>query len=234
LLQKWSGWIKGPIHDQVLTLAFERDVYEEYQGILGRASEEARGGTIFHNWLSGTYVTSVSVAVRRSVDHNKRTVSLMRLMEEIRDHPTAMTRERYLSLFSDQRMRDHIGEREFDKWGSDVADPAVVDKDIGELIEATKDTKHYVDKRVAHHDGRVEEVVSVTWGELNGAIDAIEKAFVRYYGLIAVAGYVIDDITHSPWQHIFEAPWVEPREEMQRMRRLIEEFHDAPGDISSE
>jgi hypothetical protein len=46
----------------------------------------------FYNWMRRAYVAEMTAAIRRLVDWDARTISLVRLMEEIADHPEVIYR----------------------------------------------------------------------------------------------------------------------------------------------
>jgi hypothetical protein len=90
--------------------------------------------------------------------------------------------------------------------------------------------KRHVDKKVAHLDGGWKESLSVSWEELNTAVDSIEKTFARYYELLTLAALMIDDIVHKPWQHIFWEPWTETPENVRLRRAMLDELRGESED----
>jgi len=228
--QEWVSLVKGELYQQVLVLAFERDMYEEYQEVLADSTKEVKKATVFHDWLKGLYVTNVSVGVRRVTDRDRRVVSLVKLLEDIEKYAACITREWYLGHYEDAFLRQQIGEPAFDAWGRETLEPMLVAEDRGRIVDATSAVKRYVDKRLAHHERTFEESIDVTWSELNTAVDVIEQVFCRYYELLTASSLMINDITHQHWDHIFWNPWVESPESVKRYREMVESLPELVGE----
>lgn len=50
----------------------------------------------FYSWMQRSYVMGQASAIRRLVDWDGRTISLIRLIEEIADHSEVLSRRRYV------------------------------------------------------------------------------------------------------------------------------------------
>jgi hypothetical protein len=93
-------------------------------------------------WLQGLYVNDTSVAVRRQVDWDKRSISMIQLIDDIARNPHVITRRRFVSTY-DKAMKRHA-HRDFEKFGKPGAqqiDPRVIRTDVKRLIEARRASK---------------------------------------------------------------------------------------------
>lgn len=99
---------------------------------------------------------SAAVRVRRIVDTNPRTISLLRLLKDLLSYPGLL-----------------VGK---------VADTEL-GHDIVELEEATKKIKKYVNQFVAHHD-RTPTADTPINRELTRAIETISSMFRKYYRVL--------------------------------------------------
>jgi hypothetical protein len=64
--QEWIDLVKGPLFQEVVVIALERDIYEDYQELLESSFDEVQRATVFHDWIRGMYVTSVMATIRRA------------------------------------------------------------------------------------------------------------------------------------------------------------------------
>jgi hypothetical protein len=59
------------------------------------ANPAVRVPSAFYEWMRRAYVNDMTIAVRRIVDWDRRTLSFVRLMKDIEDHPEVLTRRRF-------------------------------------------------------------------------------------------------------------------------------------------
>src|SRR3954447_24957129 len=94
-VQKWSNWIDGPIKNNVLSMHLHRHAWREVAGML-EGREEELPVSYWGEFMLDTYATTQAVAVRRQVEVNDDAASLARVVRELRDDPTRVTRECWL------------------------------------------------------------------------------------------------------------------------------------------
>jgi hypothetical protein len=157
----------------------------------------------------------MSVAIRRQVDRDKRkrSVSLLRLLEEIRDHPTVLSRARYrrISRMANTHAPRGLADRGFDRLVGPRqrhVSPKAIDREIRTLEKKTYRLKRFVDKRIAHHDkSRVRRLP--TYQELGNAIAYLELLVLRYLTLFrAVHRQNLLPAWTYDWKEIFRHPWI--------------------------
>jgi hypothetical protein len=170
------------IRDEVVDLATDRDIYWKVQHeVIQRNSRLLMIRSAFFDMLNDAYSHSAAMRVRRLVDKDNRTISLRRLLEQLREYPDLLA--------------GRVTEVEL------AADGA-------ELDRATARVKDYVDQFIAHHDRSPIAGIPIHH-ELNAAIDLLVRLLRKYYGVLAgsdvdvVVHYLEDPLT------IFRFAWIE-------------------------
>jgi hypothetical protein len=147
--------------------------------------------TVVQNYFVRTYAATVCTAIRRESDNDSRTTSLTHCLQSLLASPESFTRERYIEQLALQTKDD----RDTDYWssgfdrfapnGSDHIEPGVVEASLDRLRLATVPVKKYTNQVIAHRqrtNGSVEPV-SVTFGEINHALDELGAIVKHYYSL---------------------------------------------------
>jgi len=169
------------IRDEIIDLATDRDIYWKVQhDVIQSNAKLMTVRSPFFDMLNDAYAHAAAMRVRRLVDKNNRTISLRRLLEDLR---------KYADL-----LKGKITDSEL----------AI---DISELSRATSKIKDYVDQFIAHHD-RTPEASAPIHRDLNSAIDLLIQLFKKYYRVLA--GSDIDVTIHyleNPL-HIFQFSWI--------------------------
>lgn len=213
-IEKWVGWIEGIIKDNVLTMHLHRLVWREVSGMLAANSDLPE--SYWWEFMSDTYATTQAVAVRRQADTMQGVASLGKLIEEISDDATRLTREVWMALNDDadpywvgvaeRNWTEHYGGRVHDHL-----DPAIAVADLDALRHAAASVRHYVDKHVAHAEASP-PAVTLTLTEVHDTIDTIGHLFKKYAFLLTGKGWgSLDPAIQHPWQAAFTVPWMAPR-----------------------
>jgi hypothetical protein len=151
--RRWRRWFDD-IKDQIFAIHHRRQVYREVTAMVD-ANPAIQVPSAFYTWMRAAYVNDMTVAVRRLVDRDRRTVSFVRLMQEIGDHPEVMTRARFVARYPGW-LRD-AGHRDFERFASPGAKTIhrrVIRRHQRELLAAAGRLKTFVNKHVAHNDRR--------------------------------------------------------------------------------
>src|SRR3954464_11882159 len=96
-IAKWTRWIDGPIKGDVLTMHLQRDAWLGVSKILQENGQLP--DSYWWEFMVDTYAVTQAVAVRRQADMHKGVASLAKLIGEIRDEPTTITREFWMGLW---------------------------------------------------------------------------------------------------------------------------------------
>ncbi len=102
--------------DEFLSLGHIDDVFWQVQAII-RSNDAINRDDVFQEWISTTYVDSLVVRLRRLGDADRRSVSVYRLLEEIKPEARTFTREWY-QLTSAEVIREKA-----DGWFDLIAGP---------------------------------------------------------------------------------------------------------------
>ena len=203
--KQWGEWIMM-IHSEVEEAVIRRVIFVEIRQMIDRNPRIQRHSA-FYEWMAGTYGDSMLMAMRRQVDHNKQSISLIGLLTAIERHPQALSRANFLAQLPPQM---HVfGNARFDlDIGADSAhiDAKTVADDLAVLRGVTDIVWHYGTKRVAHFDA-VGPTSVPTFKELDEALDLIVGLFVRYLRLLRQLTYEPPQFTYD-WKGIFREPWI--------------------------
>jgi hypothetical protein len=209
LYKKWDGWI-DVLGNEVINLFTQRHIYTEVRKILEEHPKVQQPDDFFF-WVSVWYSSSMAVAIRKLADKDKNSISFRALLEGIKNNPRVISRTRFKQLFVNGNYREFYADVDFDRYvgdGNEYIDLSVVQSEIDELILKTEKLKHYVDKRVAHHDK--EEFTDIPkYSDLDEAIDFLGSLYKRYFLIIKCLdpGELLPHWGYD-WKKVFRYPWL--------------------------
>jgi hypothetical protein len=162
-----------------------RQIWDGFAFIYDGLSEDARDDSTFLFWVRFSYARSQAIGVRRIADKRSDVVSLARLIDRVRRHPTVLSRERYVAARSDD---DRVyAERAFD----DVAagdgtfiDPRIPAQDFKDLQAKTEAVRDWVNKSVAHLTAKEQPGEAPPLQAVHDAVDDVADLYLKYAGLI--------------------------------------------------
>lgn len=214
-IEKWAGWIDGTIKNNVFVMHLQREAWKDVSEIL--AANPGLPESYWWEFMRDTYATTQAVAVRRQADLTRGVASLGKLIEEIGDDPSRVTKAFWLGH---NEGADAYWLRVAEKaWGDDFGgdvdahlDPSVPTADLVALTDVGDSVRHYVDKHVAHADASAPEV-TLTLGDIHDAIDVIGRLFSKYSNLLTGVAWasLVPAIQHN-WKAAFAVPWMKPRQ----------------------
>jgi hypothetical protein len=199
LIRSWRRRLRL-IHVLAQDLATQRHYFQELRGLIRTSKKLNRldhGG--FFASLERSYSDSLSIAVRRIVAGDARSVTLTSILNEIERRPELLSRKLYVGRLdratwpSDTWERRAIREdfkraqnKHYDKLvAPGAAHPRASDvrRDLRRLKLATERIKHHANRRVAHQDRRALRM-KVTFDELFAVADVVEDILAKYGRLI--------------------------------------------------
>lgn len=214
-IDKWVGWIDGTIKSNVLTMHLQREVWKDVSEIL--AANPDLPDSYWWEFMRDTYATTQAVAVRRQADLTRGVASLGKLIEEIGEDPSRLTKAFWLGHHEDadaywMRVAEKAWANDFGRDVGAHLDPRIPATDLHALTEVGGNVRHFVDKHVAHADASA-PAVTLTLGDINDAIDVIGRLFSQYSRLLTGVAWasVVPAIQHN-WKAVFTVPWARPRE----------------------
>jgi hypothetical protein len=151
---------------------------------------------------------------RRQADIHPDAASLGKLIEQIRDDASRITREFWLGLWDNlsDPIDRQFAEQAWDKqYAGNVGahlDPAIPTADLETLTKGAAKVKRYVDQHVAHADASPVGV-TLTFAEVDAAIDGIGELFKKYSNLLTAGSYIeLEAAIQHDWKAAFEVPWM--------------------------
>jgi hypothetical protein len=148
------------------------------------------------------------MAVRSHVKQADESISLMRLLVQIRDCAGQFTFPFFLQKFPMNPNYVDWQSATFALFSEDriTVSRAIVQKDIRNLTDLTVDVEQLADRTLAHLDKRGFEG-TVTFGDLDACVDKFDRLVCRYLAPISGAGLsTLEPTILVDWQRIFTVP----------------------------
>lgn len=159
--EKWKEWIEA-VFWELHYLSEIRIIYKNIEKIIN-SNKEVFGDT-FRFWLRSNYRTCALFVIRRLVDKDERTFSLILLLKDIQAYHSLINREGYVQMIVESYRKDprygrylkkkeRQADKQFTKWvgRDDFLNPFIVEKDIEEIKSVSADIKKYVNRYLAHN-----------------------------------------------------------------------------------
>jgi hypothetical protein len=204
---RWKRWLQH-VYDEIVEMALDRYVYREVRAMIA-ANTNLQVPSVFYDWMNRAYVADMAVAIRRQTDKDTRSMSLLRLIQDVMDHPEIISRRRFVGLYGSGRMRT-LGHRDFERFakkGTDQINPAVIRKHERELLAAERKLRRFVNKHVAHRS-RFPMRHLPTYGDLDTCLDLLERLLKDYKLLLEADGLSrVVPVIQYDWMKPFRVAW---------------------------
>jgi hypothetical protein len=205
---KWRKWF-DEIRLDIQSLLTMRHVYDELSGII-KKNPRIQRPSIFYDFLVTVYASSAVIGVRRQIKNKKDSISIARLLDEMRQTPEAISRTGYKALHGGAA--EGVDDGKFDEFageGNPFVSADLIEADLKKLKSLALKCEDYADRKVAHIDkGGVK--APPTYSDLNMCIGYMEFLLLKYQLLFR------KDFTHSfmpviqgDWKEIFKEPWLQ-------------------------
>ncbi len=215
LEKKWRSNLKQ-IENSVSKLLENRYFFKELADII-KDNSSLPPKNRFLIWIRENYFMTAAIGMRRLIDKDPRSISLYTLLEDIKNNPERLSRERYRELFKDASFAEdysYINDC-FDKLigrGKDYIDPENVQKDICSLCKIREDDLiDYVNKTIAHYDKKKIKRLPMV-ADLDKSIDLLKELVEKYHAIICAELIDLLPRQQDPWKHIFKVPWIPKKE----------------------
>jgi hypothetical protein len=205
---KWRRWIIR-ISDSATVLLLADYIF--------RKSMEAakKGGVVkptneVYRWAMRVYSTHAAIGIRRLLDKDIKTYSLLLLLSKIEKNPQVITRRSYVLQYP-SHLRD-IGIKDFDNIAgpNSISLPRhIVQADLVKLVTISNEIRPIVDKVMAHRERNPKRIPKLRWGELHNAIEQIAKMCARYQLILNQEGSasMLQSINASNTDHDVTIVW---------------------------
>lgn len=169
------------LEDQVISLRTNQHIFWELQKII-KSNPNISKPNHFYGWVAEMYAAAMSVAVRKLTDNDRRVISFRRFLQRLQANPGV---------------------------GRYPVDPANLATQIAKLEATTAGLKNFVDKRIAHHEGRDFKEIP-TFKELDDSIAYLDELVVEYSPLFTgMALHNTLPVWQYDWKEIFYHPWID-------------------------
>jgi hypothetical protein len=208
-IQQWKNEF-NEITDDLIDIVENQFIFHRIGEII-QANPKINQDNFFWDHLRANYSAAMVVGIARQVDENRQVISFMRLLKDIERNATIITKK----CFADQHepnLPRQIGEAHFaESFGSGVAlDPAIVKQDVADLASITAGIEKYRHTRIAHKAKDPSARTSLTFKDLDDAVDHLAKLITKYQLLLNQAGMpnLMPAIQYD-WEAILRTPWIE-------------------------
>lgn len=210
-LDKWWRWLWHHIAPEIQALHLQRLVWQESQQLI--RGNEALPGSYWWEYLGDTYAVTQAVALRRQLERKKGVISVARLVVEMANDASSVSRDYFLSLFGNDENKIAWAKRFWaDNYAGEVGDhldPTIPAADLEQLDVTAGDIKAFVDKHLAHRDASPLSPERLPkFADLDPAIDMMGLVYRRYFGLITglPKPTLVPRVDHD-WKAVFYQPW---------------------------
>jgi len=218
----WIEWCRkfDELRDQMLDLHHSRRMWRTVQAMIN-AHQDLRSSGIVLYWLTQCYSAFQLIAVRKQTDPDKRSISLWQLLDLLARTPNIASREHFIAELKAEPLRArylHLHAPAFEIFaepGQPFVSRKIVGADRDRLTADVAKAKAVVNKLVAHHQDVAkftDALPTITWGELDIAIDTIGELYTKYYSL-RYPGQTLSNLEPDlpiGWDRIFETAWKPP------------------------
>lgn len=204
-IDKWRRWMSN-INDELIQLFGSRQIYREYGRIVSRNTRVDKTGAVFHRWVIDNYVTYIAMAIRRQADLDSHSISLAKLIYDIKEHPEALKRTDFVALY--KNMSVDFAERDFSELAGkgEYMDSTIAQADYERLITVSKDVYDLASRSFAHKSTRVSP--KVTFNDVDRCLEEIKSIAKKYELLMTGSSLEHEPVIAQDWQDIF-LPWIE-------------------------
>lgn len=208
---KWKRWL-DKIGQYLGVLLVSYDVHKDIGRIVSK-NKKIQSPALLHNWTSNNYIHTVYVSIRRLTDKDPRTISLYRLLEDIKKHPKVITRSKYVSGYPEWMRTEGFADRDYNNFAN-IRDNYIskfkIERQQKNLIKNTIIIKNYTDKWVAHLDLNRKRIKRPLSRDIKKAIQCIDELYCQYNMLLTRGGLrTRKPVIQFDWKEPLRHAWIE-------------------------
>jgi len=212
--RRWRTQLRK-LRREVVDVLRCRQIYDRLREIV-EANPAIQRPWTFHNWLIRNYTIATLVRVRRLVDQDGRTWSLVRLLEEIKRDPDLVSYRSHRAFYRkhyDRRDGTWLARSAFKSvagQGGGALPRSVVEADLKKLRAGWQRLEVFTNKRVAHLDRQVPRGPAPKIREVNAAIDLVSETLRRYELLLlgSATGKGQEPVAQDDWDTVLTRAWI--------------------------
>lgn len=221
-LEEWKDWL-NKIYWEISYLRECRTIYLALGEVI-QQNIKVFSYTFFIGWFEVNYATTATLTIRRLIDKDYRTYSLLLFLNDILKYHSLISREDFIedsikSIIDDPRYKKGDSlmlslkrkyEKKADKLFTKLAgknsiiNPFAIQKDITQIECTTKNIRKFVNIHIAHHSK--EKIEPVLLKEIHICLTVLSRIFQKYHTLIHTCGISFEpskEEIKSELKHIF-------------------------------
>lgn len=208
-IQQWKDEF-DEITDDLIDIVENQFIFHRIGEII-QANPKINQDNFFWDHLRANYSAAMVAGIVRQVDENRHVISFMRLLKDIERNACVITK----TWFADQyeaTLPRQIGERDFaNNFGSgETLDLTIIKKDIADLATITAGIEKYRHTRIAHKAKNPAMRTSLTFQDIDDAVDHLVKLITKYQLLLDQAGMPdLMPVVQYDWEAILRTSWIE-------------------------
>ena len=206
--RQWKRQFKI-IKNQITELARRRFIYQKVTKLI-QTNPRLQVRSAFYDWMRAVYVTDMTVSIRRLVDWNKRTISFIRLIEDVKRHPEVISRRRFTHPY--KNFMKQFGHRDYERFakpGQNILDRSVIDNHRKTIVRSQKKIRHFLNNHIAHLN-KYRRRQFPTYAELEMCLDTLEilvKEYARLFEQVALSQ--VAPVIQYDWMAPFRVAWLQ-------------------------
>lgn len=219
LRRRWRARLPRLV-DDVSRLYFKRQVYRELLDVVNSNSAILNPAPFF-NWLRDNYILAICIGIRRHTDADSRSISLRRMLEDLKQRPSAVNRRAFRALYRRHGRPAGWADATFDRLVGHThrsLTAALVQTDIDAISAADARIRLFVNKRLAHAAPRSAIRKIPTFTDADRALEIIDRVLIKYHDLLTGHGLATAYATPQyDWRQVLYKPWIaDPRSRPKR------------------
>ncbi len=202
--KKWIRWI-DQIKIDLMNLLNHQQIYNEFISVANKNLEHVKkyNGIYFCRFIMSCYGVSATVGIRRHIKSNLQSISLIRVLEQMKNCAKDFTYDSYLKVYP---LKGWVWQeatfRLLSKDGRLISSELIED-DIKKLKKLSKKAETLVDRVYAHLDRRGTRV-KLTFEELEKTLEAYNQIACKYICfLTGTHNSTLQPTIQDNWQDIF-------------------------------
>ncbi|NOT25282.1 MAG: hypothetical protein HOP16_04180 [Acidobacteria bacterium] len=223
--QVWERWRADidRVKEDLYELFASRRAFLEVSELFRTNDRLQREGGNVWQWLLVNYASFVVMRIRREVDGQRNVISLNQLFSEVKERPSVITRQRYLTMLrvkageplyvvNDQYFTKRWARPDAVGCADEIIDVERVESDRRALDKATKPVQEVGNRSIAHRQ-RVEPA-ELTLPAVDEALRVLEELLKSYYVLLHGASLSqAEPIPQYDTLAVYSFPWASKQHE---------------------
>jgi hypothetical protein len=196
LFAKWRKWLRRIKKEQLSDLLINRHIFRQFcestKPYAGESTKPYAGqsrGAELAAWMEQCYVAYATTTVRRMTEEPKKTwqsISLSIFLDDLLKNRQLVTRDYFCSRHGRSPSRRYA-DAEFSKIagaGRPCLSEQTIKQDKRSLKKACDKVRKLVNKIIAHTENDRRKWPRVLYGDIDSAIDELNRVFDRYWYLL--------------------------------------------------